>query len=162
MDPHVPLWTKSNFSFLEGASHPEELIERAHELGITALALTDRDGVHGIPRAHVRAEELGVKLIVGAQVSLQDEEAKVVLLAQDRAGYGNLCQLLSKGRLRCEKGRSAVTRAEVAEHADLLLVRATLVERRPSGALRPRLGQRRRIIVLGDVGPLIVGIHALS
>ena len=121
MDPHVPLWTKSNFSFLEGASHPEELIERAHELGITALALTDRDGVHGIPRAHVRAEELGVKLIVGAQVSLQEEEAKVVLLAQDRAGYGNLCQLLSKGRLRCEKGRSAVTRAEVAEHAGGLL-----------------------------------------
>ncbi len=124
MDPHVPLWTKSNFSFLEGASHPEELVERAHELGITALALTDRDGVHGIPRAHVRAEELGVKLLVGAQVSLQEEgaeRAKVVLLAQDRAGYGNLCQLVSKGRLRCEKGKSAVTRAEVAEHAEGLL-----------------------------------------
>ena len=120
MDPYVPLWCKSNFSFLEGASHPEELIERAHELGLPALALTDRDGVFGLPRAHVRAEELGVKLILGAQVTLLDG-GLVLLLAKDRQGYGNLCQLLSKGRLRCDKGQSAVTQDEVCAHAEGLL-----------------------------------------
>ena len=52
---YVPLWCKSNYSFLEGASHPEELVEQAHGLGLPALAVTDRDGVYGIVRAHVRA-----------------------------------------------------------------------------------------------------------
>jgi error-prone DNA polymerase len=121
MEPFVPLFTKSNFSFLEGASHPEELIERTHELGLPCLALTDRDGVFGLPRAHVRAEELGVKLILGAQVTLLDG-ALVVMLAQDRKGYGNVCHLLSKGRLRCGKGQSAVTLDEVCAHAEGTLV----------------------------------------
>ena len=67
---YVPLWCKSNFSFLEGASHPEELVERAHALGLPALALTDRDGVQGMVRAHVKARELGVSLIVGAEVTV--------------------------------------------------------------------------------------------
>ena len=61
---YVPLWCKSNYSFLEGAPHPEELVERAHALGLPGLALTDRDGVYGIVRAHVRARELGVHLIL--------------------------------------------------------------------------------------------------
>ena len=67
---YVPLWCKSNFSFLEGASHPDELVERAHALGIPAFALTDRDGVHGVVRAHVKARELGVSLIVGAEITV--------------------------------------------------------------------------------------------
>ena len=67
---YVPLWCKSNFSFLDGASHPDELVEQAHALGIEALALTDRDGVHGMVRAHVKAKELGVRLIVGAEVTV--------------------------------------------------------------------------------------------
>ena len=69
---YAPLWCKSNFSFLEGASHPAELVERAHHLGVEHLALTDRDGVHGIVRAHVRARELGVHLVVGSQVTVAD------------------------------------------------------------------------------------------
>src|SRR5687767_3949540 len=67
---YVPLWVKSNHSFLEGASHPEELVMRAHELGLPAVAITDRDGVYGAVRAHVKAKELGIKLIIGAQISL--------------------------------------------------------------------------------------------
>ena len=62
---YVPLWCKSNFSFLEGASDPAELIEEARHLGLRSIALTDRDGVHGIVQAHVRAEQLGIHLIVG-------------------------------------------------------------------------------------------------
>ena len=72
---YVPLWCKSNFSFLEGASHPDELVERAHALGLPALALSDRDGVHGVVRAHVKARELGVSLIVGAEITVGDVDS---------------------------------------------------------------------------------------
>lgn len=67
---YVPLWCKSNFSFLEGASHPEELVEEAHRVGIQSIALTDRDGVYGMVRAHVKARELGVHLLCGVQVTV--------------------------------------------------------------------------------------------
>ena len=67
---HAPLWCKSNFSFLEGASHPEELVQEAHRLGIQSLALTDRDGVYGMVRAHTKARALGVHLVCGAQLSV--------------------------------------------------------------------------------------------
>jgi len=147
VESYVPLWCKSNFSFLEGASHPEELVERAHELALPGLALTDRDGVFGVPRAHVRAEELGIKLIVGAQVTLVDGSL-LLLLAQDRDGYGHLCQLLSKGRLRCEKGKSAVTQDEACAHArGLLALWGATTAMRPHdaqllGALRAAFGDR--------------------
>jgi error-prone DNA polymerase len=120
MSSYVPLWCKSNFSFLEGASHPDELIEEAYRLGLPALALTDRDGVYGIVRAHVKARELGLRLIVGSQVTVQ-EESLIILLAQDRHGYANLCRLLTTGRLRSEKGESAVTWDEIYHHAEGLI-----------------------------------------
>ncbi len=120
VESYTPLWCKSNYSFLEGASHPEELVEQAHALGLGSLALTDRDGVYGIVRAHVRARELGVHLICGAQMSL-DGGAQVVLLALDRAGYVNLCRLITRGRLRHAKGACSVAVDEVCEHAGGLL-----------------------------------------
>ncbi|MFP5500898.1 MAG: PHP domain-containing protein, partial [Candidatus Sericytochromatia bacterium] len=116
----MTLWCKSNFSFLEGASHPEELVEAAHRLGHTALALTDRDGVYGVVRAHQRAKALGLKLIVGAQVTLGDHST-IVLLVQDRTGYAGLCRLLTLGRRRSPKGQSAVSYEEVAAHAEGLV-----------------------------------------
>ena len=70
MSHYVPLWVKSHYSFLEGASSPEELVEEARRLGLSSLALTDRDGVYGVVRAHVKAREVGLHLIVGAQVSV--------------------------------------------------------------------------------------------
>ena len=117
---YVPLWCKTNGSFLEGASHPEELVEEAHRLGLTTLAVSDRDGVYGIVRAQVKARELGVKLIVGSQISV-DGGSVVVLIAQDRGGYANLCRLITKGRLRSEKGESSVTWEEVCAHAPGLI-----------------------------------------
>lgn len=113
---YAPLWCKSNYSFLEGASHPEELVEQARGLGLRSLALTDRDGVYGLVRAHVRARERGVRLICGAQMSL-DGGAQVVLLALDRAGYANLCRLITRGRLRHAKGGCRVAVDEVCAHA---------------------------------------------
>ena len=138
---YVPLWCKSNFSFLEGASHPDELVERAHALGLPALALTDRDGVQGMVRAHVKARELGVSLIVGAEVTIDAEVAAAdaagvvpgstgvtpaptstcVLLAMNRTGYANLCRLITTGRLRRPKGESCVTWPEVCARAEGLI-----------------------------------------
>ena len=126
---YVPLWCKSNFSFLEGASHPEELIQRARELGIPALVLADRDGVYGMVRAHVAAGG-GPRLIVGAQLTVTDHPDDpdtggghdlLILLVQDRTGYANLCRLISRGRLRCAKGESRISWQEAADHADGLI-----------------------------------------
>lgn len=113
---YVPLWCKTNFSFHEGASHAEELVEEAHRLGLRAIAITDRDGVYGIVEAYLKARELGVQLLVGAQVTVSDGTV-IVLLARDRAGYAKLCQLLTAGRLRSPKGESTVTWDEVCGHA---------------------------------------------
>lgn len=88
------LAAKSCFSFLEGASSPEEMVAQAKALGYRALALTDREGVYGAPRAHVMAKEVGLPLIVGAEVPLT--RGKVLLLAENREGYGNLCELLTQ------------------------------------------------------------------
>jgi error-prone DNA polymerase len=67
---YAPLWCKSNFSFLEGASHAEELVEEAHRLGLRSIAITDRDGVYGLVRAHTKAKDLGIQLICGVQVTV--------------------------------------------------------------------------------------------
>ena len=116
MLPYAALWCKSNASFLRAASHPEELVDKAAELGLCALALTDVDGVHGIVRAHGRARELGVHLVVGSEITIEDG-TRLVLLAEDLGGYRNLCRLVTAGRLRCEKGDSWVAWREVCQHA---------------------------------------------
>lgn len=139
---YVPLFCKSNFSFLEGASHPDELIEEAQSLGLRALAITDRDGVCGLVRAHVCAKKLGFKIILGSQITVahgplnrygatqkagrkkaqsssksDPPSSSIVLLARDRDGYRNLCQLITRGRRRSVKGQSIVSWREVCDHA---------------------------------------------
>ncbi len=115
---YAPLWCKSYYSFLEGASAPDDLVQRAAELTLPALALTDRDGVYGIPAAYVAARDLEdqTKLIIGSQITV-DDGSTIVLLATNRTGYTNLCRLITKGRLRCPKGESHVSWQEIAEHA---------------------------------------------
>jgi error-prone DNA polymerase len=147
----APLWCKSNYSFLEGASHPEELVEEALRLGYSAIGVTDRDGVYGSVRAHLAAQEQGVRLIIGSEITITDGST-IVLLAQDRAGYANLCRLITRGRLRHEKGQSSVSYAEVAEHAPGLVAlwggeRSSLVSRTKfdaevAGNLRDAFGDR--------------------
>ncbi|RKZ12689.1 error-prone DNA polymerase [bacterium] len=117
---YVPLWCKSNFSFLEGASHPEELVEKCATLGVETMAITDRDGVYGIVEAHVKARELGIRLIIGSEVTLADG-SNLVLLATDREGYANICRLLTIGRRRSIKGECSVAWNEVVEHADRVI-----------------------------------------
>lgn len=116
----VPLWCKSNGSFLEGASRPEELVEEAHRLGLPALALTDRDGVYGVVRAHVRAREVGLHLLLGSQVTV-DDGSSIVLLARDRRGWANLCRLITAGRRRSPKGKCQVSWDEVCAASEGLI-----------------------------------------
>ncbi len=113
---YLPLWTKSTYAFLEGASSPAEYVDEARRLGLPAIALTDRDGVHGAPSFHLAAREAGVTAIHGSEVTVTGG-ATIVLLAETREGWANLCRLVTKGRLRCEKGRSEVTWDEVCAHA---------------------------------------------
>ncbi|MBW8905871.1 MAG: error-prone DNA polymerase [Betaproteobacteria bacterium] len=108
---YAELHTLSNFSFLRGASHPEELIARAHALGYTALALTDECSLAGAVRAHFAAKECGLPLIHGSEITV--EGAKLVLLATDRRSYGALSALITTGRRRSKKGAYALTRTDV-------------------------------------------------
>src|SRR3990172_3379849 len=99
---YAELHAVSNFSFLRGASHPEELVATAAALGYTALAITDEASVAGVVRAHVAARGRSIKLIVGSEVRLTDG-LRLVLLATDREGYGDLCELLTRGRRSADK-----------------------------------------------------------
>ncbi|WP_041930562.1 error-prone DNA polymerase [Methylibium petroleiphilum] len=94
----------SAFSFLRGASMPEELVERAKELGYSALAITDECSVAGVVRAHVTAKEQGLPLIIGSQFQLEDAPFTLVVLAQTLQGYGNLCEFITKLRMASPKG----------------------------------------------------------
>ena len=110
---YAELHCVSNFSFLRGASHAEELVEQAKALGYSALAITDECSVAGVVRAHVAAKQAGLKLIIGTELVLAGG-MKLVLLAQNRAGYGNLCAIITLGRRRAEKGSYQLTRNDLA------------------------------------------------
>ncbi len=93
----------SNYSFLRGASHPEELVEQAALLGYSAIAVTDECSMAGVVKAHVAAKEHGIKLIVGSEFQL-DEDILIVLLAPNRVAYGQICNLITIARRRADKG----------------------------------------------------------
>ncbi len=115
MRPELPAYAElhclSCFSFLRGASHPDELVARARMLGYSALAITDECSLAGVVRAHVAAREAGLKLLVGAEFRLVDG-LRLVLLAQDRAGYGNLSALITLARRRAGKGDYRLSRGD--------------------------------------------------
>ena len=92
---YAELHCLSNFSFLRGASHPEELVERAAALGYHALAITDECSLAGAVRAHQAAKEHGLKLILGTEIVF--EKARLVLLATDRKAYGAVSSLITLG-----------------------------------------------------------------
>ena len=103
---YAELFALSNFSFQRGASQPEELVERAHALGYQALALTDLCSVAGVVRAHVKARKLGLHLILGSAFEIAQAPLPVtlVLLAHDLAGWGQLCELITRCRRSADKG----------------------------------------------------------
>ena len=105
----------SNFSFLRGASHPEELVAEAARLGYQALALTDECSLAGVVRAHLAARKHNIQLIIGSEFVLEDG-LKLVLLATDRISYGNLSALITLARRQAAKGSYRLTRTDLAGH----------------------------------------------
>jgi len=118
--PYVELHARSAFSFLRGASSPEQLAEEAVAQGFKAMALCDRNGVYGAPRFFSTAKTSGMRPIVGAEITMTDGAVLPVLVA-NRAGYQNLCRLITRAQLRAAKGESRVTWEEVTEFHDGLV-----------------------------------------
>src|SRR5215469_11866906 len=95
---YAELHCHSNFSLLDGGSHPEELVERAKTLGLHSIAITDRDGLYGAVRFAQTARELELPAIIGAELTLEDE-SQIILLAETKQGYANLSRLISRAHL---------------------------------------------------------------
>jgi len=117
---YIELHASSAFSFLEGASLPEELIAACAEYSMPAIALLDRDGVYGAPRFHLAAKKAGIQTHIGAEVT-STTGVRYPLLAETREGYQNLCRLLTRMKLRAPKGKGAVKEDELAEYSHGLI-----------------------------------------
>ena len=117
---YAELHLKTNFSFLEGASHPDELVHRAAELGYAAMTVTDRNSLAGVVRAHTAAKRMQLKLLIGAEITPLDAPP-VVLLATDRAAYGRLVRLITLGRRNAPKGECRIQFDDLAAHAQGLI-----------------------------------------
>ena len=111
---YAELQVTSNFSFLRGAAHPEELAARAAELGHAAIAITDRNTLAGVVRGHLGAKAAGIRLVVGVRLDLADAPS-LVCLPTDRAAYGRLSRLLSCGKRRAPKGTSHLALADLTD-----------------------------------------------
>src|SRR6266849_3594874 len=100
---YIELHARSAFSFLEGASLPEELAATCSEMGSPAMALLDTDNVCGAPRFYMAAKKIGIRAHLGAEITREDG-TRVPLLVENRQGYQNLCQLITSMKLRAAKG----------------------------------------------------------
>ena len=156
---YVELHCKSNFSFLEAASHPDELVERAAELGYAGIAITDRNSLAGVVRGWTPAKEVGLPYLVGAELHPTDAPM-IVVWPTDRAAYGRLCRLLSRGRMRCEKGECEIGWDDIESYSDGLIAAI-----RPSEATTPEAMQERAVQLnrfadcFGDRGYLLCELH---
>ena len=115
---YAELQCLSNFSFLRGASHPEQLVARAAELGYGALAIADECSLAGVVRAHTEARRHQLPLIIGSQFRVHTEEGEtltLIALAMNREGYGNLCELITLARSRADKGDYLLTQADFSD-----------------------------------------------
>ena len=158
---YAELRCKSCFSFLRGASQPEELVGRAAELGLSALALSDVGGLYGLVRAHAEAKRQGLPLVVGAELVCLDlasgpfRAAPLVLLAMDREGYAGLCRLVSEAHCGALEGASAPVRRaaaelpfrSVAERARGLFALYPGVDAEAASRLREAFGRRMALAV---------------
>src|SRR6202166_4435911 len=125
---YIELHSRSAFSFLEGSSIPEELIGVCANLGMPAMGLLDRDGLYGSPRFHLAAKKIGIKAHIGVEVtcapfsSLRHSGFRLPLLVASRAGYQNLCRLITKMKLRVGRKEGAfASEADFMEHAGGLI-----------------------------------------
>ncbi|MCT8972256.1 error-prone DNA polymerase [Microbaculum marinisediminis] len=120
--PYAELAAATNFSFLRGASHPEELVDRAAALGLAALGIADRNSLAGVVRAHVAAKERNLRIVVGTRLVFCDGTPDILAWPQDRAAYGRLCRLLTVGNRRADKGDCRLTLADLSEWGEGILL----------------------------------------
>ncbi|MEO6984371.1 MAG: error-prone DNA polymerase [Paralcaligenes sp.] len=117
--PALPLYAEldclSNFSFLKGASHPEELVQRAAQLGYQALAMADECSLSGIVRAYTEAKQHAIKLIIGSRFFLENSLSEIIILACNRNGYGNLSELITLARAHSVKGNYFLSLSDLLE-----------------------------------------------
>ncbi|HWG71423.1 MAG TPA: PHP domain-containing protein, partial [Steroidobacteraceae bacterium] len=154
---YAELHTSSNFSFLRGASSPEELVEQAKLLNYRALALTDECSVAGVVHAHLAAKRLGLPLIIGTELTCIDE-LKIVVLATDRASYGAMCRLITRGRRAVVKGRYALVRDDLGALDGCLIIWLPRTDR----AAAQRQEQDGRWLRERFSGRLWVGVELLT
>lgn len=114
---YAELAVTTNFSFLRGGSHGDELVRMAHALGLGAIGVADRNTLAGVVRAHLAAKEVGLKLLVGARLVTEDG-FEVICYPRDRAAYGRLSQLLTLGNRRAPKGECFLTLDDIAAYAE--------------------------------------------
>ena len=117
MTDYAELSVTTNFSFLRGASHAEELVLTAKQLGHAAIGVADHNTLAGVVRAHIAAKEAGLRLLVGARL-VPTEGPHLICYPTDRAAYGRLSRLLSDGKLRAEKGDCLITQEDILAHAE--------------------------------------------
>ena len=146
MTAYAELQVTSNFSFLRGASHADELVTAAADLGLAALALTDRNTLAGVVRAHLAARQAGIRLIVGTRLDFEDGRA-VLCFPTDRDAYGRLSKLLTLGKRRAEKGECVLGFADLLAHGEGQILVALPAETLPGFiawlvALRRHFGDR--------------------
>src|SRR5882724_1761520 len=117
-DPrYAELQVTTNFSFLRGAAHPDELVLTAAALGHAAIAITDRNSLAGVVRAHHAAKEVGLRLVIGCRLDLRDGTS-LLAFPEDRAAYGRLTRLLTLGKRRAPKSECHLDYADVVAHGD--------------------------------------------
>lgn len=144
--PYAELHCLSNFSFLRGASHPAELVERAAACGYSAIAITDECSLAGVVKAHVAAKEHGIQLIIGSEFNLS-EGLRLIALAPTREAYGELSGLISRSRRRSPKGQYSTHLRDVIFH----LKRCLLIWLPDDGAQQQALGQQLARLCKGRV-----------
>ncbi len=135
MRSYAELHCRSNFTFLDGASHPEELVERAVELELDTLALTDRDGLYGSVRFAKYAQRAGINAIVGSELTFADG-SHLVVLVEDERGYANCCDLISQAQLRGSKGDARLLFEDLESRSDGLIALSASVDGAVDRALR--------------------------
>ena len=137
---YAELHCLSNFSFMRGASHPEELVDKALSQGYRALALSDECSLAGVVRAHLAAKAAGLKFIVGSEMTTVDG-LKLVFLACNRHGYGNLSALITLARRRADKGSYTLQRRDLDSFAPSGALPDCLVLWVPGETSRPEDGR---------------------
>jgi error-prone DNA polymerase len=145
--PYAELAAATNFSFLRGASHPEEMVARAAALGLSGIGIADRNSLAGVVRAHVALRETeakasGLKLAVGARLVFSDGTPDILAYPEDRAAYGRLSRLLTLGKRRAPKGGCILSLGDLLDHAEGMLL-ALMPGDRQADELRPTLAGLR-------------------